>query len=113
MSLQFTHKKGDTFEEVPFQVKINNIVVNLTGATIKMQLRKTYEDTEAALSLTSAGSAGITLSNAANGEFKINKQIIDIPVYNYLYDIQITFSDGTVKSSWIYGSFNITNEVTR
>jgi hypothetical protein len=52
-------------------------------------------------------------AESGDGEFKINKQIIDIPVYNYLYDIQITFSDGTVKSSWIYGSFNITNEVTR
>jgi hypothetical protein len=113
MSLQFTHKKGDTFDEVTFQVKINNIVVDLTGATIKMQLRKNFSDVTPALSLTSAGSAGITLSNATNGEFKINKQIIDIEVYNYVYDIQITFSDGTVKSSWIYGSFNITNEVTR
>lgn len=113
MSLQFKHKKGDTFDQVGFQVKINDVVVNLTGATIKMQLRKTYDDTVAALSLTSVGSAGITITNAANGEFKINTQIIDIEVYNYVYDIQITFADGTVKSSWISGGFNITNEVTR
>lgn len=113
MSLQFKHKKGDTFDEVVFQVKINNIVVDLTGATIKMQLRKTYDDTAAALTLTSVASAGITIINAANGEFKINKQIIDIEVYNYVYDIQITFADNTVKSSWIYGGFNITNDVTR
>jgi hypothetical protein len=113
MSLQFKHKKGDTFDQVAFQVKINDVVVDLTGATIRMQLRKTYDDTVAALSLTSVGSAGITITNAANGEFKINTQIIDIEVYNYVYDIQIAFSDGTIKSSWIYGGFNITNDVTR
>ena len=113
MSLQFKHKKGDTFDQVAFQVKINDVVVDLTGATIRMQLRKSYDDTVAALSLTSASSAGITITNASEGRFKINTQIIDIPVYNYVYDIQITFSDGTVKSSWIYGGFIVTNDVTR
>ena len=112
MSLQFTHIKGDTFDEVAFQLKINDTVVNLTGATIKMQLRKCYSDTAAALSLTSVSSAGITITNAANGEFKINTQIIDIEVYNYVYDIQITFSSGVVKT-YVQGGFNITNEVTR
>jgi len=112
MSLQFTHIKGDTFDEVAFQLKINESAVNLTGATIRMQLRKSYSDTVAALSLTSVSSAGITITNAANGEFKINTQIIDIEVYNYVYDIQITFSSGVVKT-YVQGGFNITNEVTR
>lgn len=77
-----------------------------------MQLRKCYSDTTAALSLTSVSSAGITITDATNGRFKINTQIIDIEVYNYVYDIQITFASGVVKS-WIQGGFNITNEVTR
>ena len=112
MSLQFTHIKGDTFDEVDFQLKINDAAVNLTGATIRMQLRKNYSDTSAALSLTSASSAGITITNASEGRFKINTQIIDIPVYNYVYDIQITLSSGVVKT-YVQGGFNITNEVTR
>jgi len=112
MSLQFTHIKGDTFDEVAFQLKINTAVVDLTGAVIRMQLRKSYTDTTAALSLTSVSSAGITITNAANGEFKINTQIIDIPVYNYVYDIQITLASGVVKT-YVQGGFNITNEVTR
>lgn len=112
MSLQFTHIKGDTFDEVDFQLKINDTAVNLTGAVIKMQLRKNYSDTSAALSLTSVSSAGITITNAAEGRFKINTQIIDIPVFNYVYDIQITLSSGVVKT-YVQGGFNITNEVTR
>jgi len=112
MSLQFKHIKGDTFDEVAFQLKINDSAVNLTGAVIKMQLRKCYTDTTAALSLTSVSSAGITITNASEGRFKINTQIIDIEVYNYVYDIQITLSSGVVKT-YVQGGFNITNEVTR
>lgn len=112
MSLQFKHIKGDTFDEVAFQLKINDSAVNLTGAVIKMQLRKCYTDTTAALSLTSVSSAGITITNASEGRFKINSQIIDIEVYNYVYDIQITLSSGVVKT-YVQGGFNITNEVTR
>jgi hypothetical protein len=110
-SLNFENTKGDTFEAVAFHLKINDVDVNLTGAVIKMQLRKSYCDTTAALSLTSVASAGITITNAAAGQFKINKQIINIDVKNYVYDIQITFADGTVKT-YIKGNFNILNEVT-
>lgn len=112
MSLQFTHIKGDTFDQVDFQLKINEVAVNLTGAVIRMQLRKSYSDTTAALSLTSVSSAGITITNALEGRFRINTQIIDIEVYNYVYDIQITLASGVVKT-YIQGGFNITNEVTR
>ena len=110
-SLNFTNTKGDTFDEVAFQIKINGVNASLTGATIKMQLKERYCINNAVLSLTSVASAGITITNAASGQFKINKQIIDIPVRNYVYDIQITFSDGTVKT-YVKGNFNITEEVT-
>lgn len=112
MSLKFNHIKGNTFDEVIFQLKINNVAVNLTGAVIKMQLRKSFTDTVPSLSLTTVSSAGLTITNATTGEFKINTQIIDIEVYNYLYDIQIILSSGVVKT-YVQGSFNITNEVTR
>lgn len=112
MALNFTHTKGDTFNEVAFEVKKNGTAINLTGATIKMQLRKQYSDVSAVLSLTSVGSAGITITNATNGHFKINAQIIDIEVFNYVYDIQITLSSGEVKT-YVKGGFNVTPEVTR
>jgi hypothetical protein len=112
MALNFTHTKGDTFNQVAFEVKKNGTAINLTGATIKMQLRKLYTDTTAALSLTSASSAGITITNASAGQFKINEQIIDIEVFNYVYDIQFTLSSGEVKT-YVKGGFNVTPEVTR
>jgi len=112
MALNFTHTKGDTFNEVAFEVKKNGTAINLTGATIRMQLRKQYEDVTAVLSLTSAASAGITITNAASGLFKINAQIINIEVFNYVYDIQFTLASGEVKT-YVKGGFNVTPEVTR
>ena len=112
MALNFTHTKGDTFNEVAFEVKKNGTAINLTGATIKMQLRKCYSDVTSALALTSVSSAGITITGASAGQFKINAQIIDIEVFNYVYDIQFTLSSGEVKT-YVKGGFNIIPEVTR
>lgn len=110
MSLNFTHKRGDTFNQVPFEIKINDVVVNLTDTTIRMQLRKEYGGV-VALSLTSVANAGITITDAVNGLFKINEQIINIDACNYLYDIQFDF-DGEIKT-YVSGNFLITNDVTR
>jgi hypothetical protein len=112
MALNFTHIKGDTFNQVAFELKIDTVAVNLTGAVIKMQLRKNASDVTPALSLTSVSSAGITITAPTLGQFKINEQIIDIPVETYQYDIQITFASGIVKT-YVAGSFNITPEITR
>ena len=112
MALNFTHTKGDTFNEVAFEVKKNGTALNLTGATIKMQLRKDYNDVTPTLSLTSVSNAGLTITNATSGHFKINEQIINIEVFNYVYDIQFTLSSGEVKT-YVKGGFNVTPEVTR
>lgn len=111
MSLNFEHIKGDTFEAVNFAVIKNAVVLNLTGAVIKMQLKKECGGVPI-LSFTTVASAGLTITNAAGGLFKINKQIINIPEYNYVYDIEITFSDGTVKT-WVEGNFVVKCDITR
>ena len=111
MALDFTHIKGDSFEAVNFAMILNSAVLNLTGCTLRMQLRKEYGGV-IFLSLSSVASAGITITNAAGGLFKINKQIINIPEFNYLYDIEITFSDLTVKT-WISGNFLVQCDITR
>jgi hypothetical protein len=111
MSYNFTHIKGDTFEAVNFALLKNNVVINLTGATIRMQLR-TECGGLIALSLTSVASAGITITNAAGGLFRINQQIINIASGNYLYDLEILFADGTVKT-WLSGEFLIECDITR
>jgi hypothetical protein len=111
MSYNFTHIKGDTFEAVNFALVKNSVVVNLTGATIRMQLRSECGGL-IALSLTSVANAGITITNAAGGLFRINQQIINIASGNYLYDLEILFADNTVKT-WLSGEFLIECDITR
>lgn len=111
MALDFTHIKGDTFEAVNFQMLINTVALNLTGCTLRMQLRKEYGGI-VYLSLTSVASAGITITTPANGLFKINRQIINLDSANYIYDIELIKADGTIKT-YINGNFSITNDVTR
>ena len=111
MSLNFTHIKGDTFEAVNFAVVKNAVALNLTGATIKMQLKKECGGIPI-LSFTTVASAGLTLTNAVGGLFKINKQIINIAEFNYVYDIEITFGNGDVKT-WIDGDFIVKCDITR
>jgi hypothetical protein len=111
MALDFTHIKGDTFEAVNFELLVNTVALNLTGCTLRMQLRKEYGGI-VYLSLTSVASAGITITSAASGLFKINKQVINIEAANYIYDIELVKADGTVKT-YISGNFLITNDVTR
>ena len=111
-SLNFSHVNGDTFDEVPIRIKIDGVNADLTDAIIRMQLRKKACDLKAVLSLTSVANAGLTIIDAINGLFKINEQVINVDVYNYVYDIEIEFADATVKT-YIRGNFNILEEVTR
>jgi hypothetical protein len=110
MSLNFSHIKGDTFEAVNFEIKVDDVVVDLSDTIIRMQLRKVYGGV-VALDLTSVANAGITITDAVDGLFKINEQIINIEADNYIYDIQFNF-DGIVKT-YISGNFLIKNDVTR
>lgn len=111
-TLNFTHINGDTFDEVTFRIKIDGVNADLTDAIIRMQLRKKACDIKAVLSLTSVANAGITIIDGIEGLFKINEQIIDVDIYNYVYDIEIELQDGTIKT-YIKGNFNILSEVTR
>lgn len=111
MNLNFSHIQGDTFEAVNFEVIKNGDPIDLTDAVIKMQLKKECNGTPI-LSFTSVASAGLTIINPSLGLFKINRQIISIPEFNYLYDIEITFADQTVKT-WVNGSFLIQCDITR
>jgi hypothetical protein len=110
MSLNFTHKRGDTFYAVPFEIKKDNVAIDLSDTVIKMQVRQNYGGA-IVLNFDSTDDVGITITDAVAGKFKIDEQIIDIPAYNYIYDIQFNF-DGIIRT-YVSGNFLITNDVTR
>jgi hypothetical protein len=85
--------------------------IDITNATIKMQLRKEKESNNNYTLEISTENLGITIIDGVSGIFKINKQKIDIAPYNYFYDIEITFIDGTIKT-YISGKWLIKQDVT-
>ena len=67
--------RGNTFARMPFELLQNNVPIDLTGAEIKMQLRKECNGV-VYLELDQRNN-GITITDAVNGKFQIDEQIIN------------------------------------
>jgi hypothetical protein len=105
------HIKGDTYDGTQFTITVNSVALDLTGASIKMALKLEKDQATADLELTTTD-GGITISNPpTSGIFSVAKQIIDVAVGKYFYDIQITLQDETVKT-YISGRWKITQDIT-
>lgn len=74
-ALDFTIEQGATFNLL-MTWKINDVEVNLTGYSARLQARVDVEDTETILSLTSG--AGITLGGAA-GTISLDRTATQLP----------------------------------
>jgi len=111
--------RGDTFEELP--IEVSDVVGgetnedeeietprDLTGYTIKMDIK---DADGVAIKQLSTGS-GITITDAPNGHFKIDKfDVDDIPVGMYSYDIQLTSQDSVIKT-YVRGKFHVVQDTT-
>ena len=106
----FTTIRNDTFEVVTFAMIRDAVVVDLTGATIRMMLREVKTQVSPDLSLTSPA-GGITITDAVNGLFEIDKQIISIDAKVYFHDLEVEESSGQVTTV-IAGEFTVEQDVT-
>jgi len=107
----FTIEQGATFNLL-MTWKIDNVAVNLTGYTARLQARIDVDETETILSLTTG--AGITLGGAA-GTITLNQtatQTALLPKGEYVYDLELQSSGGIV-TRLLQGELNISAEVTR
>jgi hypothetical protein len=110
-TLDFTIEQGATFNLL-LTWKINDVLVNLTGYTARLQARVDVQDTATVLSLTTG--AGITLGGAA-GTISIDQtatQTALLPMGEYVYDLELIASNATV-TRLVQGELNISPEVTR
>ncbi len=111
-TLDFTIEQGATFNLL-LTWKINNVAVNLTGYTARLQARVDVEDTETILSLTTSN-GGITLGGAL-GTISLDQtatQTTLLPAGTYVYDLELIASNATV-TRLVQGELNISAEVTR
>jgi hypothetical protein len=110
-SYNFTIEQGATFNLL-MTWRIDNVPVNLTGYTARLQARIDVDETDTILSLTTG--AGITLGGAA-GTITLDQtatQTAVLPKGEYVYDLELQTSGGTV-TRLLQGELNISAEVTR
>lgn len=104
------HRRGDTWDGISsIIITSNNQPIDLTSAVIKMQLREDV-DAPAVFTLTTTDST-IVVTNALQGTFTIPPILVDISFGKYLYDIQITFANGVVKT-YVAGNWKIVADIT-
>ena len=105
-------KAGDTEELVVRVTSDDNSIVDLTGATFLMQLRNTPVDPEAELSLTGSWDPETGLIEVQATPEQTRAAIKGLMQRMYVYDLQITHSDGKVKTI-VSGKVLIKSDVTR
>lgn len=107
------HKSGDTFPPVTFQLVVddgNDTPIDLTGASIKMQVRK--EKTEDSILTCSTTDSTILITDENLGKFKLQPGVVTVTEEsNYYYDIQVTI--GTTVKTYLEGRWKIELDVTR
>ena len=109
--LNFTCPQGSTFQRT-VTYKIDNVPVNLTGYSGRLQVRETHDATDYIVSLING--SGITMGGSAG---TIGILIADDVTANFItgdhvYDLEIESTNGTT-TRLIEGRFNVTPEVTR
>jgi len=102
---------GDTVEETAFVFKSDGSPMPLTGATIRMMVRKNG-NTAPVISKTSVGEDGIRFTDAANGTFVIGGFVNPDVSGVFMHDIEVTFSDGRVRT-FLAGQYQIFPQVTK
>lgn len=109
------HKKSTTLLDQNFKLEEGagtaeypQQSVNLTGCIIRMQLR-TSQEGPTEIELNTLPNGGMSITDAVNGLFRINQQLISFPAFDYLYAIQIEFPDGTVDE-FLEGTWSIVED---
>ena len=100
------HYKGSTFS--PISIVFN---FDITGATILCQLKNSARDTQVVYEWKTG--VNITVVDASTGSIVLNQiNIFDKSQATYVYDLQITFADGTCQT-YLKGSVNVSQDISR
>jgi len=99
--------RNDTWQQV-FTLLADTTPINLSGATVYIQVRKGCGGT---LALTLTNGSGVTIGGANNNQITVNK-LVNIDKGNYVYDLQVTFTSTVVKT-YLEGDFIVYDDVTK
>jgi hypothetical protein len=101
----FAIYRGDTFNGAQFTVSVNASPPDLTGASILMAIRSKINF---AVASTLSTGAGLTITDAAQGKFRIDPQVFNMAPGAYSYDIQLTV--GGVVKTYVRGTVTVTGD---
>jgi hypothetical protein len=101
--------RNDTWSQV-FTISANSVAVNLTGCTIIIQVRKTASSSDVVLSLTSADTS-IVIGGVSSNQITL-KKVVNIAAGSYVYDMNVTFPSGLVKT-YVWGTFFVQEDITK
>jgi hypothetical protein len=99
--------RNDTWQQV-FTLLADTTPISLLGATVYIQVRKGCAGT---LALTLTNGSGVTIGGVSNNQITVNK-LVDIDKGNYVWDMQVTFTTGVVKT-YLEGDFIVYDDVTK
>lgn len=105
------HRAGDTFNGLQLTYTVNDAPVDLSEASIRLQLRRSVTDKRVALRL-DTDNGGIVITDATAGQFTIPAQIVNIAPAVYVHDLEITLANGTRKTRMV-GEWPIVADISR
>jgi hypothetical protein len=111
VSKNFTVPQGATY---PIRMRwlINNVPVNLTGATVRAQLRREFDAPSAALDCTLAnGKAFLDTSTNFFGFDLLPADTNALEATSYFFDVVVTLSGDVTRA--MQGIITLTPQVTR
>lgn len=109
----FEIEAGATFSRTITYKDSDNDAIDLSGSTVRMQIRNNYSSSDAAISLTTP-STGIAFTSNT-GEFTITMTAAQTSAFTFrqgVYDIEIEYSGGTVERI-LEGRVKISSQVTQ
>lgn len=105
-------QRGDTWQGLGMvQIELNEAGMDLTGATITMQLRRRPAH-GTAVATWSTTNGTITFLDAAAGTFKVHPRIMDFQAGVYHWDIELKLASGRIMTI-ARGTLELVQDVTR
>ncbi|MBF84772.1 MAG: hypothetical protein CL489_09965 [Acidobacteria bacterium] len=107
----FTCDQGATFERVIEITNYDDSIVDLSGKTGRMQVRKDIESASALIELTTENNRMTFDSNAGSITLLISAADTAALQFSGIYDLEVVSSDGTVDRV-LQGIFDLDENVT-
>ena len=98
--------KGNTWQNV-FKLFKDMLPINLSGAEVRIQLRRKPTSPTAEITLTETD--GITVGGANNNEITVSRRV-NIAAGLYYWDLLVI--DSGVYRTYLWGKFEISEEIT-